>query len=666
MSRTHYCAACLNSFQRDAEVCPNLSCQQARPERGWGILLGKGDHFDRHYLIDKRIAVAGAGICYRAFETDHDGNTTGPALAIKVLYTSRDSGPYLRRLAAEAQILQDLAHKHIVECRGFVNRLGHNPYLITRFEEGGSLYDHIRHVGALPISVAAAVTRQVLLALDVAHQRGVVHRDLKPQNVLIRTHVKREETPHTLVADFGIAKVAGTLHEGLTQVGTFVGTPEFAAPEQFLGEAPAAATDVFAAGGMLYFMLTGSPPVRFTHRSDAGTSLRELLQQTPPKVPRTAGTATDCDQIDQLLTGMMQKEIGARWTVQQIVAFLARFEGSQPLRGDGDTLPLTGDGELHTMVAGDFDLEDEPEQLPVGDNPTMSPANLGMEEEDDEEDEPIPAQAPPPAPRPTRMRLPRKTEELKIAQPEPARSTSLDDLFGGGSTTTESSQASRSDLSLDDLFAEPAAAQEPAPRVPREPAPKLAPEPVHELAPQPSDRPAEPEPISHWEPTDPQPSPPDLPDDTAALLRLLGSVRAEERASISTALESRRDLSTKLNGYRGGDAALGCGIALAFAMQGWTSCANAARRMLQDSDPGVRACAAEAVGVIGSASMLTSLSRLISDSDVQVRAAAARALAVAGVSQGRQSLARGWIAPLQNDADPSVRATWKRADADLG
>ena len=640
-------------------------------------MLGPGDHFDRHYLIDKRIAVAGAGICYRAFETDHDSKPIGPALAIKVLYTSRDSGPYLRRLAAEAQILQDLAHQHIVECRGFVNRLGHNPYLITRFEEGGSLYDHIRHVGAVPIPVAAIVIRQVLLALDVAHQRGVVHRDLKPQNVLIRRHVSRDEVPHALVADFGIAKVAGTLNEGLTQVGTFVGTPEFAAPEQFLGEPPGPATDVFAAGGLLYFMLTGTPPVRFSHRTDSGTSLRELLQQIPPKVPSTAGSPEDCQAMEQLLAGMMRKEMAGRWTGQQIVAFLSRFGDSEPLRGDGDTLPLTGQGEHHTLVAGDFGFDDDPVEqsteghpadLAVGEHPTMSPQTVDFDDDDDDDDDLVPPPAMPPAPataapatpaasRPNRMRLPRRTEEMKIAQldAEPSGAMSLDDLFGGGTSDSETSEDSRSELSLDDLFADPTDdVSDPTPT----PASRAS-------TPPPAPKRPEPEPIRDWIPLQLTRMPTPLPDDTVELLRLMGGVAPADREAISKALEGRNDLSSKLNGYRtGSDPAAGCGIGLTIGLQGWTGCANSARRMLQDPDPGVRSCAAEAVGAVGSASMLTSLSRMLTDSEPQVRAAAARALVVAG-QKGHQSLVKGWLAPLENDADPAIRATWKQAISDL-
>jgi serine/threonine-protein kinase len=182
--------------------------------------------------ITRALAVGGSGLCYLAREIDDHGEPQPPDLAIKVLYAERYSGPFLRRLATEAQILQDLNHENIVECRGFVHRSGHAPYLITLYERGGSLADYVDARGPLPPVIAAGVLRQILLALSEAHQRGVVHRDLKPQNVLLREQVEDHETPRVRVVDFGIAKVAGS-NAGLTTVGSFVGTPEYAAPEQF-------------------------------------------------------------------------------------------------------------------------------------------------------------------------------------------------------------------------------------------------------------------------------------------------------------------------------------------------------------------------------------------------------------------------------------------------
>src|SRR5688500_6240776 len=154
MATTHYCARCLTTFQGDPPTCPNLSCGGKRPDPAWGVLLAPGDLLDRHYHIVRALAVGGAGITYLAREIDRHGNAVPPDLAVKLLYTQRASGPFLRRLSNEAQILQELSHPHIVQCRGFVHRVGQEPYLVTLFEHGGSLAGHVEDVGRLAAPVA--------------------------------------------------------------------------------------------------------------------------------------------------------------------------------------------------------------------------------------------------------------------------------------------------------------------------------------------------------------------------------------------------------------------------------------------------------------------------------------------------------------------------------
>ncbi len=303
MSRTLYCPACLTTFTDDTLRCPNLSCGAPRPGLGWPSLLAVGDRLDRHYRILRILALAGGGVTYQARELDADDRDVPPDLAIKVLYAHRDTGEQVRRLANEAQVLQQLAHEHIVESRGFVHRRGAPPYLVTTFERGGTLAEHVHRVGTLSPRVAGRVLRQLALALEIAHARGVVHRDLKPQNVLLRELCERDETPRIRVADFGIAKLSGTLGEGLTRVGAFIGTPEFAAPEQLVGGTPAPSTDLYAAGAIFYFLLAGRPPFPEEQRHDLVAAYEALLSTLPPKLERTgsASWAAAQDILDALL-----------------------------------------------------------------------------------------------------------------------------------------------------------------------------------------------------------------------------------------------------------------------------------------------------------------------------------------------------------------------------
>lgn len=335
----HYCPNCLNTFQEPAPQCPNLGCRVDQPADGWGRVLGAGDHVDRNYRVERALAVGGAGLTYLARALGPDDAPTGPLLAIKVLYEARASGAYLQRLATEAQILQELAHEHIVRCEGFVHRAGHEPYLVTRFEEGGSLSQHIERVGTLDVPVAMAITRQILLGLDTAHERGVVHRDLKPDNVLLSAPVARGEVPHCRVADFGIAKVAGGLSSRITKLGAFIGTPEYAAPEQFEQLAPSAATDVFAVGGLLWYMLTGQTPVTLSRRADLESSYEEVLAQIPPQLG--ADAVPEVGAINFLLRDMMAARSEDRLSIQQVLQRIRPW--LEPRAAQEGTLDLTAD-----------------------------------------------------------------------------------------------------------------------------------------------------------------------------------------------------------------------------------------------------------------------------------------------------------------------------------
>ncbi len=343
--RTAYCSTCLTSFSVDAQRCPNLGCGLPRPAVGWSELLGPGDVLDRHYRIRRVLALAGGGVTYAARALDALDAEAGPELAIKVLYAQRDSGEYLLRLANEAQVLRHLAHPHIVECMGFVHRDGAPPYLITRFERGGTLSEHVERVGPLRPDVAAAAALQIVRALQQAHAHAIVHRDMKPQNVLLRAPCDRDDVPALRVADFGIAKVRGGLGDGRTRAGAFIGTPEYAAPEQFEGQPPTPAADLYAAGAVFHALLTGRPSFTPTNRMDTTRSLDELLVAIPPRLAH-AGPAWRAAQA--VLDATMQPDPAARADGDALVALLEAvvrlgaadtFGGRASLRDGATILP---------------------------------------------------------------------------------------------------------------------------------------------------------------------------------------------------------------------------------------------------------------------------------------------------------------------------------------
>jgi serine/threonine protein kinase len=326
---THYCSRCLTSFAADLAHCPNLGCRRDRPADGWGQLLQDGEVFDRNYAIVRKLAMGGAGVTYLAKELDHGGQPAGPDLAIKVLLAHRDHGPYLKRLATEAGILRELDHPNIVKCLGFVHRAGHTPYLVTQFEAGGSLLDHVRRSGRLGIRTSAQIGRQICWALAVAHARDIVHRDLKPENVLLAGVVPVGEDPVVRVADFGIAKVEGSLGSGLTRMGAFVGTPQYAAPEQFASDRPTAATDVYAVGALLYFCIMARPVVQYADRLSLEDSLELLLQNLPPRVERSDQDPDDVRRMNALLEVVMSPEARARPGIEELDNQLATLLGGR-------------------------------------------------------------------------------------------------------------------------------------------------------------------------------------------------------------------------------------------------------------------------------------------------------------------------------------------------
>ena len=623
-----YCDRCLTTFREDGSHCPNLGCGGPRPGDGWSQLLDVGDLLDRHYLVEKVLALAGAGATYQAREVDGDGQGYGPTLAVKVLYANRDSGAYLSRLATEAQILRELDHPHIVELQGFVHRRGRPPYLVTTFEHGGDLSRHVRAVGALPANIAAGITRQVLLALDQAHGRGVVHRDLKPQNILLRQAVRRDELPQVRVADFGIAKVSGGMGDGVTRIGAFVGTPEYAAPEQFLGEAPAAATDVFAAGGLLYYLVTGTTPVRLSNRTDPVACFTDLKKAMPVRLPAEVADEPGMDVVQQALDAMLRFEADERAAIGKLVPLLQGLSQREvapsartvPASALEDGVTLAPNEMTFLMPPGEEPVTDNPEVLPLGRTmvQTDTPAPLG-------ERTVLPQRTPPPVPERRRLRL---------SRPADPNALSLEDLFGGPSEP-EPEPVQGAPSGLDDLFG-------------------------GDLAPVPAPEPAD-FAVPGFPPPEHPAAPPELlPADDRELVRLLGSLSLELRGQVADALGERpAALVSSLRS--GGDPRLSEGICCWWLLAPSRFDERTARSLLRDPEPRVRRVVAFTLGELGSPSVLSSLSQLLRDKDPLVRACSAVALGRAAARHQRQSMAQRALKPLARDPDRRVQRAYREA-----
>jgi serine/threonine-protein kinase len=204
-------------------------------------------------------------------------------VAIKVLHPhlAGDDG-FRTRFRREAVAAAKLAHPHIVTTYD-TGRDADVAYIVMELVEGTTLARMLKTQGPLPLAKAVDVAVQVADALACAHSHGVVHRDVKPANILLR------EDGHVKVADFGIAK-AGTGHD-LTRTGVVMGTAKYLSPEQVSGSPADAGSDIYALGIVLYEMLAGSPP--FIGDSDLSTAVARLtaapgsLRDRRADVPRS-------------------------------------------------------------------------------------------------------------------------------------------------------------------------------------------------------------------------------------------------------------------------------------------------------------------------------------------------------------------------------------------
>ena len=211
-------------------------------------LLSVGRLFANRYEIQEQLGAGGMGVVYRAFDRE-----VGETLAIKAIrpeVRELDS-TLLERFKQELRLARRITHRNVV--RTFdLGEVDGIYYITMEFVRGTTVASLIKEAGRLDVSAALTIGKQVCRALEVAHEAGIVHRDIKPQNLLV------DPTGFLKVTDFGIARLAGAQTDGaLTRTGMIVGTPAYMAPEQLLGEPVDGRTDIYATGAVLFECVTG-------------------------------------------------------------------------------------------------------------------------------------------------------------------------------------------------------------------------------------------------------------------------------------------------------------------------------------------------------------------------------------------------------------------------
>jgi len=226
-------------------------------------LIGKV--FGGRYRLEEKIGVGGMAEVYRAYDL-----TLNRTVAVKILYPQFASdADFVERFKREAQAAANLSHPNIVNVYDW-GAENSTYYLVMEHLVGQNLKQIIQKKGALPPSLVVDIGRQVAAALQFAHKRNIVHRDIKPHNIIIT------DEGEVKVTDFGIAR---TLTSNLTQTGAILGTAYYISPEQAKGEEVSPLSDIYSLGVVLYEMATGQLP--FQGETPVAVALKHIQEEPP-------------------------------------------------------------------------------------------------------------------------------------------------------------------------------------------------------------------------------------------------------------------------------------------------------------------------------------------------------------------------------------------------
>jgi serine/threonine protein kinase len=236
------------------------------------------------YQILEKISKGGMGTVFKAYHPALDRH-----VAIKVLASRFSSDPsFVQRFKKEARIVARLEHPHILPVYDFAFDAD-TAYLVMKLVEGSSLYAHIGPRG-MPPDRAMLIVEAVAQALSHAHRRNIVHRDIKPDNILI------DETEWVYLSDFGMAKMVTTT--GPTGEGTIMGTPEYMSPEQAQGKTVDSRSDIYSLTVLIFHILTGTLPFKGTHPL---ATIKQVIYDPFPEITSRA------PQLPKLLDPLLQK-----------------------------------------------------------------------------------------------------------------------------------------------------------------------------------------------------------------------------------------------------------------------------------------------------------------------------------------------------------------------
>ena len=285
------------------------------------------------YQVLRRLGVGGMGQVYLARQL-----SLKREVALKLLRTDlATNSTALLRFQAEAEAVARLNHPNIVHIHHLGEFAGQR-YMVLEFVEGRNLRDHLARRGPPDLPVSLSIIRQVALALQKAHEQGIVHRDIKPENILVTRKVEVK------VTDFGLSRffAGATPALNLTQSGVTLGTPLYMSPEQVQGKAVDHRSDIYSFGVTCYHLLTGEPPFRGATAFDV--AMKHVMEEPRPIAELRPDLPADlCGMVQR----MMAKDPAERYqSARDILRDLAKVRdgmavGLGPDNGKAADAPLT-------------------------------------------------------------------------------------------------------------------------------------------------------------------------------------------------------------------------------------------------------------------------------------------------------------------------------------
>jgi predicted Ser/Thr protein kinase len=330
-----YCPVCETDYPDDVTVCPRDGATVRRPGERSDPFVGRV--IKGRYRVERQLGQGGMGAVYLAEQL-----SIGRRVALKVLRGdfARDDD-FVARFRQEAKLVAALNEKRnprITLVHDFDQTEDGGLFIVMEWLEGRVLSEVIQREGALQIPRALRLATQIAEGLEAAHRAGVVHRDVKPQNIMVL-----DSTDDIKLMDFGIARLREPGRTNLTRAGTMMGTPDYMAPEQIEGQEVTDKTDIYSFGIVFYEMLTGAVP--FRANTQAAVLTKQLREQPVPPT----GLRPDIPRaVEAIVLKALEKDpLNRQRDMGEVVRVLREI--SRQLSDRSGTEPATG---APTIVAG--------------------------------------------------------------------------------------------------------------------------------------------------------------------------------------------------------------------------------------------------------------------------------------------------------------------------